>query len=266
MTVSACMAAPPPTSNGPCQSSITERPPQPTYVQCCGQVTIGLKSLDGSGRRRLGRGGCASGRCPNCRPALVLEDRDRIRGAVARFPGFYCAAFFTMAPKTSGSVLEAYDDLPSSWDRLRKRIGRRWGSSKYVTVLEQQGSWMPHLNVLLRNEALFTLCGTPDGQKACERELRDQASQVGFGYRAEIGRVRNMERLIQYYLKKWNEQVPVDAPHQTPFIRSSPHFLAPRARINPYASGKVLTKEEAATWERPCQAPQASVNREGATA
>jgi len=156
------------------------------------------------------------------------QDFARIASALKENRGSWTYIVQTFArDREFRNPYEAYKGLYFCWAKQRKRIFRKWKDFKYITLVEKhrdrtdketgeiiQG-W-PHLNILIRNEALAKACAG-DGWKSVRRNwLEPVAKACGFGMRTWIEPVRGSEKMAGYFVKLCGTAGELSKPSQSP--------------------------------------------------
>lgn len=231
---------------------------------------------------------CKSWRCPRCAWSVARSDYRRIEaGATSRPSWLYLV--LTMDPSAHRSRWDAFRVAGELWDnRLRFRMQREWGKLEYVQTWEQHRSGWPHVNVLIRSDALLSHVaelGVEKREAAGPRGprvalfprwrtawLARAAPAAGFGMRvwAELIEPRSSAAMAAYLAKvageltrshlKGGDQRPTEAPKGFRRLRASRGLLPPRsvstgewtgviAKRHPDTFADPATGEVRATWE-----------------
>lgn len=137
-----------------------------------------------------------------------------------------------------------------SWARLRKRLGREFGTLRYIQTWEQHRSGYPHCNCLISCQKLHEFCCahpslSATGQMSiAEKHIGRIARACGFGWRTSADPMRSAAAMCGYLVKLAAEltgadskdQRPVEAPRHFRRLRASVRLLPPVAK-NPDLSG-----------------------------
>ncbi len=228
---------------------------------------------------------CKSFRCPRCWWSVAAEDARRIEvGATSRPDWIY--AVLTLDPSHHRGPRSAYADASKLWSkRLKRRLERRYGRIEYVQTWEQHRTGWPHVNLLVRSDALMADVRahgieerTTDGPKGSRvahftpwrtRVFKPLVVEAGFGRIVWAEPVICARSLAHYFAKivgefcrshdKPGDQRPHTAPFGTKRLRSSDDLLPPRRRSTGEWGGvavdaplsvfvDALTGEVGATW------------------
>jgi len=178
------------------------------------------------------------------------QDFARISSALKKNRGSWTYLVQTFArDREFRNSYEAYKGLFGCWPKLRKRLTRKWGDFKYIALAEKHRDGWPHLNLLIRNEALAEAC-SEDGWKSVRKNwLEPHAVKSGFGMRTWIEPVRDAEAMSGYFVKLCgtageftkSSQSPDNAPKNFRRLRASQGLLPPPHK-NPDFTG-CLEKE-----------------------
>jgi len=164
----------------------------------------------------------------------------------------------TFNPGQWACAWDAYRGGARLWDkRLRRRLEKSYGRLEYLQTWERHRSGWPHLNLLLRSEALQERVQAlpsdhpwiPTGNHGAgrrahrtrwRRELARIAPECGFGMRVWVEIVDSREAVSAYLVKiadeisrstfKTGDQRPLGAPPHFRRIRASRGLLPPRTR------------------------------------
>lgn len=121
------------------------------------------------------------------------------------------------------------------WDKMRKRITRKFGPFKYIQTWEAHKSGWPHIHLAVSNATLFHLCtGKPEVD--FQVLLGSHAVDCGFGREGWLEPLKSKTAFAGYLTKLANEltgggkeyQVPVKAPMHFRRLRASVGLLPPR--------------------------------------
>jgi hypothetical protein len=122
------------------------------------------------------------------------------------------------------------------WDKLRKRLTRRFDALAYLQTWEKHVSGFPHVNVAVHNERIWQLCAG-DGWRSWRQSLIPHLLESGFGRVVHVEPLRpdTGMGLAGYLTKTAREltgagvknQVPVNAPAHFRRLRASRGLLEP---------------------------------------
>lgn len=178
-----------------------------------------------------------AGHCREWRGAL---DWWRVtEGLKSRKDWVYCVLTFKLGP-TAEERIRTYTLAGQAWDKVRKRLTRRYGPLAYVQTLERHKRGGCHVNVVIGNGPL---CAEVDRDWRAWRRtvLIPTALACGFGPVAWVERCDEQSgRLAGYVTKLANEltgadgkdQVPWDAPPHFRRIRASRGLLPPAPDVD----------------------------------
>jgi hypothetical protein len=161
-------------------------------------------------------------------------------------PGGWVYLVLTFDPSKWASPWESYKGAVRCWDRLRKRLTRRYGRIEYIQTWERHQSGWPHANLVIRNAAIAAAVDK-DADAWNHRILRPAAVGCGFGYKTWAEGIRNRDATAGYLVKLSRElvdadgkgQVPVNAPKNFRRLRASRGLLPPVYKNNDY-TGRLL--------------------------
>jgi hypothetical protein len=230
---------------------------------------------------------CGSWRCSRCAWRVAREDYRRIEFAATSRPEWLYVVL-TFDPARGSTPWKAYAKAGALWHkRLRRRLERVYGRLEYVQTWEQTRAGWPHVNLLLRSDALMRDVHArglerrpvkPKNGKRVDRWatfpkwrawFRAQAIASGFGRIVWVEHVGQSSAMAAYLTKvagefirselKHGDQRPTTAPRGFRRLRSSQKLLPPRERssgewiggIARRASGAFVdpaTGECAPTW------------------
>lgn len=230
---------------------------------------------------------CHNYRCRRCSRAVAYGDFVRVEaGAVSRSRWLY--AVLTFNPADHATPWAAYKSAGELWDkRLRRQLERCYGRVEYIQTFERHRSGWPHVNVLLRSDALLEAVDAagverrpvdPRNPRVCRVAnfprwrpwLAQHAPACGFGQRVWVEVVDNTAAMAAYLTKvagelcraylKAGDQRPIGAPRHWRRIRASRGLLPPRPKGDPEWTGILATRapsnyadpvtgEQVATWE-----------------
>ena len=245
----------------------------PTYIRKCGRWTIATWNQS-TGDVRILPYRCRSWRCPRCVGYVNWRDRNRIAKAIEKHGGVEVFVYMVLTFGRGGRVRrgvrawrtakKAYAGCYECWDHLRKRMGRRYGTTaaddsprklRYVAAVEAHGDGFPHLNVLMHQPDLASRCR--EEWKGVKKELRPHVLNSGFGNRFWIEGARGAANEPASYLVKQavagtslgaemakELQLPLQAPKGFRRLRASRGFLPPPPSGEEAWTG-VLVKQEA---------------------
>jgi hypothetical protein len=214
----------------------------PRYVQACKNRawTLALyrkdnRPLDEAGHWwRLARYRCGSWRCGGaCGHQRATEDISRIRAGLAQVNPAHCVyAVLTWRPRPGEDYAAAYRGILQDWAKFRKRITRKWGETRYITVTERHQNGQPHLNVVLVNPRLGAACAGEGWKKVRSGWMRRTVTACGFGPITWLEPMRSLDGLAVYISKLAGEigkhsQVPIEAPAHFRRLRASRGMLPP---------------------------------------
>jgi hypothetical protein len=214
----------------------------PRYVQACKNRawTLALyrkdnRPLDEAGHWwRLARYRCGSWRCGGaCGRQRATEDIARIRAGLSQVNPAHCVyAVLTWRPGKGDDYAAAYRGILQDWAKFRKRMTRKWGETRYITVTERHQSGRPHLNVVLVNPRLGAACAGEGWKKVRSGWMRRTVTACGFGPITWLEPMRSLDGLAVYISKLAGEigkhsQVPIEAPAHFRRLRASRGMLPP---------------------------------------
>lgn len=138
-------------------------------------------------------------------------------------------------PRTR-SAFDYYKSGFRMWQKLNQRMTGRLGKIEYIQTWEAHKDGYPHLNVVLHNEALWSLC-KGDRWRSYRDEFESHSTSVGFGSRTWVEPLREGTGLtMSGYLTKLSReltgsgeknQIPLDAPAHFRRLRASRGLLPP---------------------------------------
>jgi len=202
---------------------------------CAGKSwTIATWRKDGTGKPQARRFECRSWRhSGECRRWKGAHDYARIRKAIADNPGGWVYMVLTFDPSKWKNEWAAYRGAIKCWAKLRKRIVREFAQMAYLQTWERHKGGFPHVNILIRNQAVADECAKHDPNKW--RWLKDNAAQCGFGWKTWIEPMKRPDAMAGYLTKLSRElvgadskdQVPVNAPRHFRRLRASRGLLPP---------------------------------------
>ncbi len=227
----------------------------------------------GYGQVRACKFKCRSWRCRRCAWEVQREDYRRVEHAATRHP-WWLYVVLTFDPAAWPHPWAAYQGASRLWDkRLRRRLEREYGRLQYVQTWERTRRGWPHVNLLLRSDALEERVramrnrhrwieegGHGRGRMAhwtpWRRELAVAAPASGFGRRVWVEVVDSAESMAAYLVKvaeefsrsqfKAGDQRPLGAPRHFRRMRASRGLLPARVRAVPVES--VDRKTGDVTW------------------
>lgn len=123
----------------------------------------------------------------------------------------------------------AYKSGVRLWDKLRKRMIRRWGKIKYIQTWERHQSGWPHVNILVHCPLLFADCDG-NGWKKVRKWLELNAIQCGFGMRTWIEPMKEGKQMAGYMTKLSRELIGAGTKNQIP-VNAPAHFRRIRASV-----------------------------------
>jgi len=179
-----------------------------------------------------------------CRLWRGAQDFVRIKKAMGKYKGWLYFVL-TFDPEKSKNEWAAYRSGIHKWNRLRMKFRRRFGKPEYIQTWESTRKGLPHVNVVVHNEALIAYYR--EDPKRFERELKDMATSAGFGWQLYVEEVRTSDAMAGYLVKLARElvgaahkdQVPENAPRHFRRIRASQGLLEP-AYHNPDLTGGLI--------------------------
>jgi hypothetical protein len=223
---------------------------------------------------------CRSARCLRCAASITREDFERIAAGAEKRPDWLFLVL-TFDPSRWHDQGEAFARAGWLWTRmLRKRIERKWGKVEYVQTWEATRAGWPHVNVLLRSDALMrdvlraglkttqarkgslALARTARFPRAFRRWLKRQVVACGFGPIVWCEYVGSAQTLAGYFAKvagelvrahkKPGDQRPLLARGRFHRLRSAPvgrnALLPPRRRGGGGEWTGALAKRPADSW------------------
>lgn len=139
---------------------------------------------------------CKSWSCPSCRPIKANIVRNYVKENFTS-DNLY---MLTLTFYHSGSPLKTWENLGSCWNRMRTYIAKRYGTFKYLRIVEphKEGGW-PHLHVLI------------DGF-ICDKEIVKMVTNWGFGWNMHNERV-SIDRAAKYVSKYLSKPWPAGDAH-----------------------------------------------------
>jgi len=164
------------------------------------------------------------------------QDFVRIRSVLTKTPEHWTYIVLTFNQRTWKNSYQAYKGLYSCWDKLRKRLKRKFGEYKYIALCEQHRNGWPHLNLLIRSEKLSAACKDDAWKTVRKQWLEPHAVACGFGFRTWIEPVRSAVAMAGYTVKLMGDlqgemsklnQAPVKAPKNFRRLRCSQALLPP---------------------------------------
>lgn len=137
---------------------------------------------------------CKSWDCPYCAKIKGEHYRERMQPLFEKEALF----FYTFTFYHNKPVLEAWQSVQSSWNRLRTAAAKKYGRFSYVRVLEHHHrSDYPHLHVIA--DIRFT-----------DTWLARELKAAGFGYQCKVEKVTSDRAAIyisKYLTKPWDSAV-----------------------------------------------------------
>jgi hypothetical protein len=216
---------------------------------------------------------CGSWRCPfGCREfaghllyARIVEsfasfDPSELVMIVLTLPSLDHARALACRAGLEGVYRDVLERKEKFWSRLRRLHERRgwdWIGSRYVTVLEQHRSGVPHVNLLVHSpQWAAELRKTQPKEWLFDDDLQHHAQATGWGWRctAEPVRLGNVNKLAGYLVKLAGRtdamhgelakacQLPVMAPRHFRRLRAGKGFLVPRRR-KPGYTGTIVRRK-----------------------
>lgn len=216
------------------------------------------KGAEGHGAITTAPYRCHSWRCRRCSWGVARDDYRRVEaGALSKTWWLYIVLTFN--PADWADPWKAYADAGRLWDkRLKRRLEREWGRLDYLQTWERTRRQWPHVNILLRSDALrehvshmkhkrrkITEGNHGRGRMAhwtaWRNWLKVAAVESGFGYRTWVEIVDEPRGMSAYLCKvaaefsasafKEGDQRPLGAPEHFRRIRASRGLLPPRTRV-----------------------------------
>jgi hypothetical protein len=201
---------------------------------------------------------------------VAREDYRRVeRAATSR--GWWLYLVLTFDPSQWENPWKAYKDAARLWDkRLRRMLERAYGRLDYLQTWERTRRGWPHLNLLLRSDALQDHVRSLVDRRVWIQEgdhgrgrlahatgwrpwIADRAPRAGFGKRVWVEIVDNKAAMGAYLVKvatefsrsafKDGDQRPLGAPPHFRRIRASRGLLPPRMKLD------VIRRVDRATGE-----------------
>lgn len=201
---------------------------------------------------------CGSWRCRRCSWVVARDDFRRVQKATLS-RAWWIYSVLTFDPKLHAGHWTAYRDGSRLWDkRLRRRLERSYGRLDYLQTWERTQKGWPHMNLLIRSEALeehvkslpsdrpWLASGAHGAGRFAHRTrwrrvLASIAPQCGFGMRVWVEIVDSREAVSAYLVKiaqeisrarfKDGDQSPIGAPPHFRRLRASRGLLPPRTRV-----------------------------------
>jgi len=194
-----------------------------------------------------------------CRYRKNAQDFARIRAAIEN-EGVESAVYIvlTLDPKDWSDTYSEFKGLLRCWDLLRKRMQRKYGKIKYISVIEAHRSGRPHVNLIVFNDKLANACSGEGWKGVRKNWLEPNAVASGYGMRTWVEPVRGSGSMAGYLIKSMAaetakpDQVPELAPKNFRRLRSSRRLL-PKVYKSDDVTGQLVQKpiERAeAEWEK----------------
>lgn len=212
---------------------------------------------------------CRNYRCRRCSASVAYSDFTRIEAAaVSRDRWLYVV--LTFDPSDFATPWEAYKAAGRLWDvRLRRALERAYGRLDYLQTFERHRNGWPHVNLLMRSEALLEAVDAegvelrpvdPRNPRTCRVArfprwrpwLARAAPAMGFGRRVWVEVVEDTSAMAAYLTKvagelcraylKAGDQRPIGAPRHWRRIRASRGLLPPRPKGAPDWTGVLATR------------------------
>lgn len=191
---------------------------------------------------------CGNWRCDGCRDRYRRMEYVRITNALEGVDPAHVFFVVLSIPPEDRTIGQTYSKLKIVWPRLRKQIGRAFGSYAYVSTIEQHRSGYPHANFIIVCPEMANM-----GPGKLKRWMKKYAKRAGWGYMVGAERARSKEKVAAYIAKVSVGQVaaevskftqlPWDAPKGHRRLRSSRDFLEPRRTTGEW-TGELVTAEK----------------------
>lgn len=240
------------------------------YIAACENKawSVVIWRKDQPSKKRARRFKCRSWRHEGeCRKWKGSQDFVRIREAISsRDTTGWVYIVLTFDQKQWTDKWAAYKGAVKCWDKLRKRMTRAFGKIEYIQTWEQHKNGWPHLNLLVHNDRLATLCSDGGQYKVKNGWLEPNAIASGFGMKTWIEPMRDLEAMSGYMTKLANkltaeltdanvkDQVPLAAPRNFRRLRASRGLLPDIHKDHDY-TGELV--------QRPIEYVEASLVKEG---
>lgn len=207
---------------------------QPRYIRACENEEWTLNLINKkTGESTFHCYKCKSWRhVGECSRYKGAQDYRRIKGAIEKLGDNWIYLVLTF--DRSKSLKQSYRDIVKCWDKFRKRLERKYGKFKYITLIEQHKDGYPHVNVLIHNEILFKKY-TDFGFNALRKEWFDfNVKDSGFGWKYWIENMRSKDAISGYFVKLVGQmagefakpsQIPREAPKNFRRLRASRGLL-----------------------------------------
>jgi hypothetical protein len=231
---------------------------KPQYIKACekGKWTLSLtKKITGEQfyypykcRSWRHTGECCRYRCS--------QDYVRIKNAVNKLGEKWVYLVFTF--DRSDSLLKSYKKIVACWDKLRKRLTRKWGKFQYIALIEQHKDRYPHVNVLIQNDALYDACKGFGYREVRAVWFDEHVEASGFGKVYWVEEMKASETIAKYFTKLVEQmsgefakvsQIPRSAPLHFRRLRASKGLLEKIFKSEEFTGELIFAPYEDVTFE-----------------